>query len=161
MKKSGDTHPFLDWPSFILFHKSTFLRRVVREFERAIQQLSQVNFFADNLFGRCALTRFNEIATPNFNWRKPDSLRDVIHVPLHREQALRSSEAAKSPVRRRICSYGLRPNANMRPIIGAAGVNCAARKNHRRQGRIRSAVNRELDFPAKNFSALADRRAMP
>ena len=56
--------------------------------------------------------------------------RDAIHVPLHREQALWRSEPAKSPMWRGIGGDRPGADADARPVVRAARVNCASRKHN-------------------------------
>ena len=159
-RKAAIPIPFLIGPTAFSSRETVFLCGVVRKFQRSIKKLSQINFFADGLFGGRRLTRLEEIAAADFYRRESHGLRDAVHVPLHREQTLRRSKAPKRPVRRSVCRHRLPANADVRPIIRTTRVNCAPRQDYGRQRRICAAINREVDFPTQNFSVLADRGAV-
>ena len=110
----------------ILARKFVFLCRVVRKFEGAIEQPAKINRFAYRLSGCRGLSRLEEIPPPDFDWRKLDNLRDAVHVPLQRKNRLRRTKAAKRAMRRSIRGYGFRVDADVGPIVRAAGVNGTA-----------------------------------
>ena len=127
---------------------------IAGKLQGAVEKFAQINFFADHLLGGGGLPRFQEIPASNLMGRKADDLRDTVHVPLHGEQTLRRSEAAKRPVRRGIGGECLGTDANARPVVRSASVNGPARQHHGREGCIGSAINGEIDFPAQYLSVL-------
>src|SRR2546430_10551687 len=108
----------------------------------------------------CRLAGFQEIPPADFDRRNSYDLGDEVHVPFHGKETLRRTESAKGSVWRRICCHCLRSNAHRRPVIRTAGVNGAARQNHRRQRRVGSAIDGELDLASENFSIFAHGGAM-
>ena len=127
MQESCDSDPFLAHSTPIVSRKAHFLCVIVRKFQRAVEQMIQLNLFPDGLLSGGRLTGLQEIPPANFDGRDPYDTGDAVHVPLHGEKALRRPKSAKGSMRRRICCYRLRSNPHTRPIIRTTGVNRAAR----------------------------------
>ena len=51
-------------------------------------------------------------------------------------------------------------NANAGPIVSAAGMNGAARKDDRRESFVSAAIEGEIDFTGENFASFTDGGAM-
>ena len=152
--------PFLIVPVCILFCEALFLGLIVGEGQRPIEKFFQIDGFTHDLFRGCRLPRLQKVSLANLDRRKPDNLRDAIHVALQRKQTLWSAEAAKSPVGRGIRGHGLGCDPDAGPVISAAGMDGAARKHYRGKGGVGSAVDREFNFAAQNLSIFTHRRAM-
>ncbi len=129
---------------------------VIAELERAVEQSVQINLFFDDLSGRSRFAFFQKVAAAQFFRRQADSLRDLIEVAFHREDALRSAEAAKGSVWRMIGGNGFAANSDGWPVVRPGGVNCSARQHYRRKRRINSAVNREINFRRQQLAVFAD-----
>src|SRR6266705_2859902 len=141
MQKSSDPDSFLAHSVFIFFGETLLLRVIVREFQGPAEQTIKINILSNGLLRDCRLARLQKISPANFDRRDSYDLRDAVHVPLHRKQALRRAESAKSSVRWRIRRYCFRSNAYARPKIRSARVDRAARKDHGRQCCVCAAVD--------------------
>src|SRR5262249_54006612 len=136
----------------IFSRESLALFMVAAQLEGAIHQPLHVHVFMDYLSDSDRLALLYEIPTPKFVRRKSDSFRDAIEMPLEREDALRGSESAERAVRRSIRCDGSAANAHVGTAVRPGGVNRPARKHHRRQCFIRSAVQREVDIDRHQLS---------
>src|SRR5260370_33701747 len=111
----------------MFFGKTRLLFGIVREFQSAVEQMIQVDFFTDDLLRGGRLAGLEEISPSNLDRGDANNPGDAVHVPLHGKETLRRAESAKGSMRRRIRRRRLRSNAHTRPIIRTAGVNSAAR----------------------------------
>src|SRR6266516_7628974 len=102
MQEGGDSDSSLEHSILVLTRKARFLRLVVREFQRPVEQMIQIDFFADGLLRGCRLAWLQKIPPADFNRRDPHDLGDAVYVPLHGEEALRRAKTAEGAVRRRI-----------------------------------------------------------
>src|SRR5258708_19480275 len=119
MQKSRYPDSFSAHSIYIFFRKTRFFRGVVREFQRAIEQMIQVDFFTDDLLRGRRLAGLEEITPADFDRRDPHDLGDAVHVPLHGKEALRRPKSAKGSMRRGIRRHRLPSNAPARPPITA------------------------------------------
>ena len=148
MQEGSNANSLLRSPELVVGGELFFLDVILRSFQRMIEKLVEIDWFADDLFGGRGLSRLKKIPASNFQRRKPDDFRDAIHVPLHGEQALRRAKAAKCPMRRRVGGNGFGADANARPEVGSTGMNRASRQNHGRQRGVGAAIDGEIDFSA-------------
>ena len=86
----------------------------------------------DHLIGRGRHPLVQQVAPAEFVGSQADGFRHMVHVPLQREQALRSAEAAEGAVRRSVGGVRFGVDADVGPEIRAAGMDSAARKHSRR-----------------------------
>src|SRR5262245_47348224 len=111
---------------------------VITQLKRSIQQSSQINFFTNDLI-RCRRFAFlNEIAPAKLFRSQSNCGGNFIHVALEREYALRCSETPERAVGWHVRRHRRTPDANIWAEIWTGGVNCPARKNHRRERAIRA-----------------------
>jgi pyrrolidone-carboxylate peptidase len=68
----------------------------------------------------------NEVATSKLFRRQTNCMRDFVHVPLEREDALRRAEAPERAVRRNIRRHRAAVNANVRANVWTSGMNRSA-----------------------------------
>src|SRR5258708_6396163 len=122
VQKGGDAHALPESAILVMLPEGGPFRIVCGKLQRAIQQLLQVYWLAYNLLGDCGLSGMKKVAAPNLDGRKAHCLRDVIHVPLHCEQALRSAKSTECAMGRSICSYGFGPNPHGRTKISSPRV---------------------------------------
>ena len=129
--------------------------------ERAIQQAVKIHVLVDHLArgGRLALAE--EISAAKFFRRQIHGARDLIHVALDRENALRRAESAKRAVRRRVGGHGLRADAHVGADVRPRRVNRSAREHHGRKRRVRAAVDHEIDVHGHEFAVARDPGAVP
>ena len=92
--------PFLECAILICFRERLFLGVIVRNFQGAVQQSSQIDWLGYDLLRCSVLPRLQKISAANLDGRKADGLRDAVHVPLHGEQALGRAKAAERAMRR-------------------------------------------------------------
>ena len=156
VQKSRDSNSFSVRPSFIFVRKTLFLRDIVGKFQSPFEQTIQINIFLDGLFRCGRLAGLQKISAADFDGRNPYDLSDAVHVAFHSEKALRRAESAEGSVRRRIGGNRLRANAHIGPVIRTTGMDSAARKDDRRERRVRSTIDGELDFAAENSSVFTD-----
>src|SRR5258708_13212066 len=117
MQKSRYPDSFSAHSIYIFFRKTRFFRGVVREFQRAIEQMMQVDFFTDDLLRGRRLAGLEEITPADFDRRDPHDLGDAVHVPLHGKEALRPPKSAKCSLRPSVPRHRLRSTAHPRPQI--------------------------------------------
>ena len=160
VKKSGNAHSFFVAALLIVPRESLFLCVIVREFEGAVEKFAEIDLFVYGLAGCGGLPGFEEIAAPDFHWRKSDDLGDAVHVTLEREEGLRGAKSAERAMRRHTGGDCFSANANAGPIVGATGMDGAARKDDRRQRFVSAAVNGEVNFSSENSAVSADRGAV-
>ena len=160
MQKRGNAHALPGSAGLILLGESLFLGVIVGNVQCAVQQLSEINRFAHHLLSSSSLSGLQKIPPPDLDRRKTYRLRDAVHVPLHGEQALRGSKAAKGPMRRGICSNRFRADPNARPIVRPTRVNRATGKHHGGQSCIGAAIDCEVDLSTQDLAISADGRPM-
>src|SRR5258708_36915305 len=78
MQKSRYPDSFSAHSIYIFFRKTRFFRGVVREFQRAIEQMMQVDFFTDDLLRGRRLAGLEEITPADFDRRDPHDLGDAV-----------------------------------------------------------------------------------
>ncbi len=70
-----------------------------------------------------------EVAAAKLFGGEADGVGDLVHVAFEGEEGLRGSEAAEGAVRRDVGGHGLGADADVRPLVGAGGVDGGARKD--------------------------------
>src|SRR5258708_22685127 len=95
MKKRRDSHAALDGARRILPGESRLFGVVITLFECPIQKLVEDHGFAHHLFSRGRISIPKEVYLPQLNWIHSNRGRDLVHVPLDREDGLRSPESTK------------------------------------------------------------------
>src|SRR5262249_45066249 len=75
---------------------------IVRQLERAIEETPHVPRLRDRLADGERLSGDDEVPAAEVFRREPDGRRDLVHVALEREEALRRAEASKGAVRRHV-----------------------------------------------------------
>src|SRR5258708_37163685 len=98
MQKSRDPDSFSAHSIFIFFRKTRFFRGVVREFQRAIEQMIQVDFLTNDLLRRRRLAGIEEITPADFDRRVPLALADAVRVPLPSTDTLRRPTPATTSI---------------------------------------------------------------
>src|SRR5579871_4584296 len=161
MEKSGDSNSFFARGGLIFGLKVFFLRFVITQLQFSIEKLIQIDWFANHLLRGCGLTGLEKIAATDFYRRNSERSRDAVHVAFHRKQALGRAKSAKCTMRWSIGRDGAGPYADVRPMIGSAGVNRAAREDNGRERGVGAAVNYEFDLSAQNFAFSGNGSAMP
>ncbi len=161
MQKRRDADAFLLCAVWVIRGKLLDLGVIIGEFECAFQHLIEHDRVMDHLIGRRRHSLVQQVAPAELVGSHADGLRHMIHVPLHRKQALRSAEAAEGTVRRRVRGVRLGVDANARPEVGAACMDGAARQHRGGQGGVGAPIGDELDLGGEQFTVCADRGAVP
>src|SRR3977135_4028094 len=155
MEKSRDANTPFFARVLPFLGESFLLGPVVGQFQRAIQQLPQVDLFLYDLVRGGRLSGLEKVPPSDLHRRNPQGLRDEIHVALHREERLWCAKSTKCAVRRCIGGHRFGANTDAGPIIRSTSVKCGSREHYARQSFIRAPVNREFNFSAKNFAFFA------
>src|SRR6266446_3376446 len=79
MQKSGDSHSFPAQSILVFSRKARLLRVVVREFQRPVEQMIQIDFFADGLQRCCRLAWLQKIPPAEFPEARPDDNHAADH----------------------------------------------------------------------------------
>ena len=128
--------------------------------KRLRQQRLHVDCVGERLARRGAVASGEEVAAAKLFRREADRTGDLVHVAFEREQALRRAEAAERTVRRNVGGHRLCVHAQVRPLVGARGVDGAARKHDGRERGVGAAIDRKVDGAAEQLAVLRHGRAV-
>src|SRR5687768_197069 len=151
MHESGESNTTLVVVPVLVCEPFAF-RVVVTQWQRTIEQAAHVDLLANHLTRGGGFAFVNEVASPKFFRRQAHRARNVVHVTLECEDALRRAKAAKRAVRRNIGGERLAANTHVRTNVRSGRMNCSARKNDRREGAVSTAVDNKLDLHCQKFS---------
>ncbi len=110
----------------------------------------------EELAGGGAVAGGEEVAAAEFFGGEADDFGDLVHVALEGEDALRGAEAAEGSVGRDVGGHGFGADGEVRPVVGAGGVDGSAREDDGGEGGVGSAVDGEVDFAGEEFAVFAD-----
>src|SRR5258708_37718933 len=102
MQKGCDPHSFFAHSVFIFFRKSRLLRGIAGEFQGAVEQMIQVDFFTDDLLRGCRLARLQEIPPADFMGKISPAWATPGHCPPSRHAPLRAPKPPKPASARRL-----------------------------------------------------------
>ena len=129
---------------------------VVGLVERAGEEVLHVDGVGDDLAGGGAVAGGEEVAAAEFFGGDADGFGDFVHVALGAEDGLRCAEAAEGSVGREVGGHGFGADSQRGPVVGAGGVDGAAREDDGGEGDVGSAVEGEVDFAAEDAAVFAD-----
>src|ERR1700677_1915589 len=93
-----------------------------------------VDWVVEKLAGGGAVAGGEEVAAAQLLGSEADDLGDFVHVAFEREDALRSAEAAEGAVGRNVSGHRFGADRHVGPVVGAGGVDCAAREDYGGEG---------------------------
>ena len=97
-----------------------------------------------------------EVAAAEFFRREAEGAGDLVHVALEREEGLRRAEAAEGAVGRDVGGHGLGADAEVRPLVGAGGVDGGAGEDDRGERGVGSAVEGDVDGAGEELAVFGD-----
>ncbi len=127
---------------------------VVGLFEGAGEQVLHVDRVGEELAGGGAVAGGEEVAAAELFGGEADDFGDLVHVALEGEDALRGAESAEGSVGRDVGGHGFGADGEVGPVIGAGGVDGAAREDYGGERGVGSAVDGEVDLSGEEFAVL-------
>ena len=115
-----------------------------------------VDGVAEELAGGGAVAGGEEVSAAELFGGEADGVGDLVHVALEGEDALRGAEAAEGSVGRDVGGHGFGADGEVRPMVGAGGVDGGAGEDDGGEGGVGSAVEGDFDFAGEEFAVFAD-----
>ena len=114
---------------------------------------------ADELAGGGAVAGGEEVAAAEFFGGEADDAGDLVHVALEwRRWLCGAPKPRKAPWGGMLVATALARTRRCGPVVGAGGVDGAAREDDGGEGGVGSAVDGEVDFAGEEFAVFARRR---
>ena len=155
VEEGGEADAALDGAGGVFAVELGALGVVVGLFEGAGEEVLHVDGVGEELAGGGAVAGGEEVAAAEFFGGEADDVGDLVHVAFEGEDGLRGAEAAEGSVGRDVGGHGLGADGEVRPVVGAGGVDGAAGEDDGGEGGVGSAVDGEVDLAGEELAVLA------
>ena len=156
VEEGGEAYAAFDGAGGVFFFELGALGVVIGLFEGSGEERLHVYGVGEELACGRAVAGGEEVAAAELFWGEAYNFGDLVHVALEGEDALRGAEAAEGSVGRDVGGHRFGADGEVRPVVGAGGVDRSAGEDDGGEGCVGPAVDGEVDLAGEEFAVFAD-----